>query len=101
MPDPAPDAPLAAPAQPDYAGLLPMALYVKGSVVRGTMVQLVRAGPSGETKDLWLVRVGTKMVTASGQLLDAHPWPNIRPQIQRQVGHTFEAALRLAQGIKV
>lgn len=78
-------------------GLLPMSYHVAGAPHRGTQVRLVRAAPSGDSRDLWCVHVGPKMLTSTGQAIDGKPFWQLRANLQRQVAMPWDLAIKLAR----
>lgn len=78
-----------------------LSYHVKGAPHRGTHVRLVRCAPTGEDAERWMVYAGDRMVLSSGQTVAAQPWHGIKAAIRRQAGMSFDAALKIADRVRV
>ncbi len=85
-------------APPD--GLIPVAYYVGGAEHRGTVVELHRCTPRGESGDKWVVRHGVKMYTREGHPMKYIRWTRLTSALRARTSMPFAQALAFARKLK-
>ncbi len=83
------------PAHPP--GLIPMAYYVGGAEHRGTLVQIHRCTPRGESGEEWVVQHGVKMYTKEGHPMPFRRWSKLTPALRARTAMPFDEALKVAR----
>lgn len=80
-------------------GLIPVAYYVGGAEHRGTLVEIHRCTPRGESGDQWVVRHGVKMYTKEGHPMPYRRWSKLTPALRARTSMPFDQALRFARSL--
>ena len=78
-------------------GLIPMAYYVGGAEHRGTVVQIHRCTPRGDSGDQWVVQHGPKMYTKEGHPMPFRRWAKLTPALRARTAMPFDEALKVAR----